>query len=123
MHFAFPDVCKTPTPAGPVPVPYPNIALTSDAVPNVLMQIIQGMPIHNLMTNSLFSSGNEAGVLGGVVSNVIKGPSQYLTGSTKVFASVMPITKMLSTTAQNGVPPNCVGMTITPSQLKVLVLS
>jgi hypothetical protein len=23
---AFPDVCKTPVPAGPVPIPYPNIA-------------------------------------------------------------------------------------------------
>jgi hypothetical protein len=23
---AFPDVCKTPTPGGPVPVPYPNLA-------------------------------------------------------------------------------------------------
>lgn len=24
--MAFPDVCKTPTPGGPVPIPYPNIA-------------------------------------------------------------------------------------------------
>jgi hypothetical protein len=24
--LAFPDVCKTPTPGGPVPIPYPNIA-------------------------------------------------------------------------------------------------
>ena len=23
---AFPDVCKTPSPGGPVPIPYPNIA-------------------------------------------------------------------------------------------------
>jgi hypothetical protein len=25
---AFPDVCKTPMPSGPVPIPYPNIAVT-----------------------------------------------------------------------------------------------
>jgi hypothetical protein len=24
VTFSFPDVCKTPTPGGPVPVPYPN---------------------------------------------------------------------------------------------------
>jgi hypothetical protein len=24
--MAFPDVCKTPIPGGPVPIPYPNIA-------------------------------------------------------------------------------------------------
>ena len=25
VTIAFPDVCKTPTPAGPIPIPYPNI--------------------------------------------------------------------------------------------------
>ena len=28
--IAFPDVCKTPSPAGPVPIPYPNIAKSSE---------------------------------------------------------------------------------------------
>ena len=28
--IALPDVCKTPSPAGPVPIPYPNIARSSD---------------------------------------------------------------------------------------------
>ncbi len=27
---AFPDVCKTPSPAGPIPIPYPNVAKASD---------------------------------------------------------------------------------------------
>ena len=27
--IAFPDVCKTPTPGGPVPIPYPNIGMSS----------------------------------------------------------------------------------------------
>ena len=26
---AFPDICKTPSPGGPVPVPFPNIGMTS----------------------------------------------------------------------------------------------
>ena len=30
MTIAFPDVCKTPTPGGPVPIPYPNIQLQSN---------------------------------------------------------------------------------------------
>ena len=30
VTIAFPDVCKTPTPGGPVPIPYPNIAQSSD---------------------------------------------------------------------------------------------
>ncbi len=27
--IAFPDVCKTPAPGGPIPVPYPNVGQTS----------------------------------------------------------------------------------------------
>ncbi len=27
---AFPDVCETPSPGGPIPIPYPNIAKSSD---------------------------------------------------------------------------------------------
>ena len=30
VTIAFPDVCKTPSPAGPIPIPYPNIAKSSD---------------------------------------------------------------------------------------------
>ena len=26
-----PDVCKTPSPGGPVPIPYPNIAMNNQA--------------------------------------------------------------------------------------------
>ena len=28
----FPDVCKTPTPGGPIPIPYPNIGMSSNTV-------------------------------------------------------------------------------------------
>ncbi len=31
QSIAFPDVCKTPSPGGPIPLPYPNIAMSSDA--------------------------------------------------------------------------------------------
>lgn len=30
VSIVFPDVCKTPTPGGPVPIPYPNIGKSSD---------------------------------------------------------------------------------------------
>lgn len=30
VTMAFPDVCKTPTPGGPIPIPYPNITSSSD---------------------------------------------------------------------------------------------
>ncbi len=30
MAIAFPDVCLTPTSGSPIPIPYPNIGLSSD---------------------------------------------------------------------------------------------
>jgi hypothetical protein len=30
VSVAFPDVCKTPSPAGPIPIPYPNVASATD---------------------------------------------------------------------------------------------
>jgi hypothetical protein len=30
ITIAFPDVCKTPSPGGPIPIPYPNIAKSAD---------------------------------------------------------------------------------------------
>lgn len=30
VNIVFPDVCKTPRPGGPVPIPYPNIGKSSD---------------------------------------------------------------------------------------------
>lgn len=123
IHFAFPDVCRTPTPLGIVPIPYPNIALTSTSVPTVFNQFIQAMPIHNLMTMAYISNGDNPGVLGGVVSGAVMGTERHLIGSVKVFSSAMPVVKMLLPTQQNGPTGNIVGATITPSQVKVMVLT
>ena len=30
LATAFPDTCKTPSPTGTVPIPYPNVATASD---------------------------------------------------------------------------------------------
>jgi len=65
-----PDVCKTPTPGGPVPIPYPNIAQSitlSDGTTTV-----RGDRITAAIKGSKFamSNGDNAGTLGGVKSNV-----------------------------------------------------
>ena len=36
--FGFPDVCKTPSPAGPVPIPYPNFGLLNQAAKTAKMK-------------------------------------------------------------------------------------
>ncbi|MBJ7539994.1 DUF4150 domain-containing protein [Marinomonas transparens] len=123
MNMGMPDVCKTLVVLVVVPIPYPNIAPTSTAVPNVNNHTIMAMPAHNLMTEIPLSNGNQAGVLGGVVSSMIMGKVKHDMGSTKVFISGAPATMMLSPTGHNGMPPNAQGMTMTPCQTKVMYMS
>ncbi|RBO81915.1 DUF4150 domain-containing protein [Marinomonas aquiplantarum] len=123
MNLGFPDVCKTIVALAVVPIPYPNIAMTTTAIPNVPNIFTMAMPNHNLMTMIPMSNGNQAGAAMGVVSSLIIGPSRHLFGSVKVFTSIMPATKMLSPTGQNGMVPNAPGLTLTPSQPKVMILS
>jgi hypothetical protein len=73
MAMSFPDVCKTPTPAGPVPIPYPNIAQSSDTADGSSTVKVDGNPIMLKSSNFRMSSGDEAGSAMGVVSNKIKG--------------------------------------------------
>ncbi|WP_437707697.1 DUF4150 domain-containing protein [Sorangium sp. So ce448] len=76
---AFPDVCKTPTPGGPVPIPYPNIAMSSDTASGTQKVKCDGNPVCIAKSNFSMSSGDEAGSAGGgVASNKIKGKAEFV---------------------------------------------
>lgn len=84
--LAVPDVCKTPTPAGPVPIPYPNLAMLQQSNPATLSKTVKmvGFPAATVQTEILMSSGDEPGAAGGVISNMIKGPCKFKLGSMSV---------------------------------------
>jgi len=65
-----PDVCKTPSPGGPIPVPYPNIARSSDLADGSETVKADGEMIAIKGSNYSRSNGDEAGTVGGVKSNV-----------------------------------------------------
>lgn len=122
MCFAFPDVCKTPTPAGPVPIPYPNISQPMLAINTSLKVFVQFMPAVTMKSQIPISNGDEAGCAGGVVSNVFIGPTAFSKGSSKVIVEGMPWVNLTSMTRQNGtVANNPAGTVVTPSQVKVLI--
>ncbi|GAB4229317.1 MAG: hypothetical protein OHK0028_03350 [Deltaproteobacteria bacterium] len=75
---AFPDVCKTPTPGGPIPIPYPNIAQSSNTAMGSKTVKMDGNPIMLDGSNFSTSTGDEAGSAGGVVSNTIKGKAEFV---------------------------------------------
>ena len=124
MDFGMPDVCLTPSPAGPVPVPYPNLAMNAMALAATvnLKHLITMMPSHHMGTTIPASMGDNAGVAGGVASGMVMGPARNIRCSVKVITGGMPATRWLDSTMQNStnVPS---GMTLVPGQFKVIYLS
>lgn len=121
MSLAFPDVCKVPTPAGPVPVPFPNV-MPSTRLPVVPNLIIGGGMALNLLSTAPVSNGDEAGVATGVLSSTVVGPGRTVVGSGKTIFGCAPATRLTSITAQNGMVPNAPGVTLAPGQFRVMTL-
>jgi hypothetical protein len=125
MHFGFPDVCLTPTPVGPIPIPYPNFSMGLTAMPGTfcMKTFLTCMPAHNLMTMGTISMGDNVGVNLGVASGMVMGPHRHMLGSFTTIYECTPVTKMTSMSGQNGASLNIPGLTIVPAQFKVIVLS
>ncbi|MFT5659288.1 MAG: hypothetical protein ACI9KN_002571 [Gammaproteobacteria bacterium] len=78
ISVAFPDVCKTPSPAVPIPIPYPNIAMSSGTAKGTTSVKVDGNPV--CVKDSIFktSTGDEAGSAGGVISGKTKGKAEFV---------------------------------------------
>ena len=85
MSTVFPDVCKTPTPGGPVPIPYPNIGMASNTSKGPKKVKVDGkMPMTKGAKYSM-TSGDEAGNAGGgVMSSKFKGDAEFMMHSMDV---------------------------------------
>ncbi|MBR0673277.1 DUF4150 domain-containing protein [Neoroseomonas soli] len=120
MDFAFPDVCITPA-VPPVPIPYPNIAMGPTAIPNQFSTLVLGAPMHNMGTTIPMTNGDNAGVLLGVASGTVMGPSRHLIGSFTTLIEGMPATRLTSMSLQNST--NIPGCRVVPSQTLVIILA
>jgi hypothetical protein len=78
MNIIFPDVCKTPSPGGPVPIPYPNVGKSADTTGGPTSVKIEGnMPMVKGAKYAT-TTGDEAGSVGGVMSGSIKGEAEFM---------------------------------------------
>lgn len=119
--MTIPDVCMTPA-LVPVPIPYPNITMSSTHIPAVFNVMFGSGLAENEMTEGTISMGDEPGVLGGVVSHVFMGPDRYLLGSFKVIVGTGFAMRMTSMVEMNGMPCNTIGISLVPAQFRVLLL-
>lgn len=122
-----PDVCKTPSPAGPVPIPYPNVAMLTQAKGDTVSSKVKadGKKVATVATEISMSSGDEPGSAGGgVVSNKFKGSALFKKGSSKVQVEGNDVVYHTSMIGQNGGSNanNPAGVQVAPSQMKVTVM-
>lgn len=98
-----PDVCKTPSPGGPVPIPYVNIANDSDLAKGAKKVKVEGkMPAIKGAELSM-SSGDEAGSAGGgLVSSKIKGKLTWAMCSMDVKFEGQGVIRFLEICLHNG---------------------
>lgn len=120
--MTIPDVCKTPI-IVPVPIPYPNITMSSTHIPSVFNVMFGAGLAENLMTEGTISMGDEPGVEGGIVSGIFMGKDTYITGSMVVVVGTAFATRMTSLVGMNGMPFNTMGISLVPAQFRVLILS
>jgi hypothetical protein len=74
-----PDVCKTPSPGGPVPIPYPNISQSITlAKGTTTVKADGGMMIATKGSEFSLSNGDNPGVAGGVKSSTFMKESTWI---------------------------------------------
>lgn len=98
-----PDVCKTPSPGGPVPIPYPNIAKDGDLAKGAKKTKIEGKPVALASSNLSTSTGDEAGTAGGgLMSSKTKGKLTFGSSSPDVVIEGKGAVRFLDVTQHNG---------------------
>jgi hypothetical protein len=76
-----PDVCKTPSPGGPIPIPYPNFASQSSLSNGTKTVKAKGKMVAVKGSQYGRSNGDEAGTAGGIKSSVNMKATDWITYS------------------------------------------
>lgn len=115
MSVGLPDVMKEPPPV--VATVLPNISEGEVGVPFAPNILFDCMPAHNMMTVHTVSEGDDASI-GGMVSGIMSGPTESMTGAFNVLVQGAPVTCIADVTLNNLC--NTPGLTSAPSQVTVI---
>ncbi|KFE61926.1 DUF4150 domain-containing protein [Hyalangium minutum] len=98
-----PDVCKTPSPGGPVPIPYVNVAKDADLSQGSQSVSIEGHAVALQGSSLSTSSGDEPGTAGGgLISSKTKGKMTWGSSSIDVKIEGKGAIRFLDVTQHNG---------------------
>ncbi len=121
-----PDTCKVPAPpSAPVPTPFPNIGMLTDAKGNTCSKKVKfgNKKVINMQTEIAKSSGDEAGTAGGIVSGKNMGECLFKLASNTVKVEGKKAVYANCMTSHNGTSANFpAGTQVAPSQTKVKIM-
>lgn len=103
---AIPDVCQTPVILAVVPIPYVNMAMNSDMSGGATGVKIEGNEVGVESSTYPKSMGDEAGVLGGLVSGKFIDECSWVTKSIDVKVEGKGVVRFLDVILHNGATPN-----------------
>jgi hypothetical protein len=109
-----PDVCKTPSSAGPIPIPYPNVAMSTDLVSGTTSVTVDGSPAAIQTSKFVKSTGDEAGCAGGVVSSVFAMEATFISFSPTVMFDGKPVCRLTDKMLMNKGNTVCMGGVLNP---------
>jgi len=115
---AMPDVCLSPPgpPAGPIPIPYPNTAQSSDTGDGSKSVMVNGKEV-GLKNKSIYkaSKGDEAATRnfgGGIVSHTITGKTKFAAWSFDVKVEGQNVVRHMDLTTHNHQNPSNGALTV-----------
>jgi uncharacterized Zn-binding protein involved in type VI secretion len=95
-----PDVCKTPPQS--LPIPYPNVARSSDLANGTTTVFVDGQSVALKDSEFSTSTGDEAGSVGGVISGVNKGKAKFSNYSMDVRFDGRSVARLSDPMTMNG---------------------
>lgn len=123
QNLAFPDTCLTVVGPAVAPIPYPNLATATTAMP-VMPQVIMAVaPAHTMMSSEPLTNGDQTGISGGgaVVGGGVSLPSRSMLGCVGINIGFLPARNSFKPTMQDNL--NAPGVTgLVPCQPFVLML-
>lgn len=123
QNMAFPDTCNTVVGPATVPIPYPNMSVTSTATPASPNVVVAAAPALSIASAEPVTMGDQTGISGGgaVAGGGVSLPSRSVTGCAGITVNFMPARNSFKPTMQNNI--NAPGATATaPCQPFVLYL-
>ncbi|MFV1984799.1 MAG: DUF4150 domain-containing protein [Thiohalomonadales bacterium] len=85
------DTCLTPPYC--VPIPYTNIAKSSDSAMTANSVKVNGNPICTVKSNFAVSQGDAPGSCGGIISGTVQGKAEFITFSGNILAEGNPVVR------------------------------